>query len=254
MAALTSGKLSYLLSLSMNNRGKYIGIESRVHYEILEAAICDYLSTGSMDKEKCLAHIKAFTKGTNRAGKILKHLSVFFSRNERLLKYLSSNIDAPLFVQLPQSERKAIVLSLFCNSFPITYDILIGFAQAFKVQKTVSKEVILNKIGAVYGSNRAMHIAVTELLPLLIECQTIQRIKLGMYGPDKRLSVSHQFLSELVIYTDIKLSGSKSILLDALLYKPWYAYFNLAAWSQPKFNHLITKKESAVGNGYLTIC
>jgi hypothetical protein len=58
---------------------------------------------------------------------------------------------------------------------------------------------------------------------------------------------------ELIIFTDIKLSGSKSILIDELSFKPWYGYFEISSSLVDKFNLLITKKDSAVGKGYLTL-
>lgn len=237
----------------MNSKGKYIGVESRVQYEVLEATIYDYLSNGKLDKEKCRSHIKQFTKGENRVRKILKHISVLLAKSEGFISKFSKQLDAGAFSQLTSDERKALVLCLFCNSFPITYDILIGFAQAFKVQSIVSKEVIIHKIGSAYGSNRAMHIAVTEVLPLLIECGTIERVKVGIYSTGSKLSISNRVISELIVFTDIKLSASKSLLIDELGYKPWYFYFELLNISPASFNILLAKKDSAVGKGYLTI-
>jgi len=237
----------------MSSKGKYIGVESRVQYEVLEAAVHDYLSSGALDKEKCLSHIKQFTKGENRAGKILKHISVLITKNETILAKLSRHIDAATFSQLSLSDRKAMLLCLFCNSFPITYDILIGFAQAFKVQPIVSKEVIIHKIGSAYGSNRAMHIAVTEILPFIIECGVIERVKLGIYTIGSTLPVKNKAVSELIVFTDIKLSASKSILIDEMGYKPWYTYYDLSNVSPVNFNILVSKKDSSVGKGYLTI-
>lgn len=237
----------------MSNKGKYIGVESRVRYEILEAAISDYLNNGAFEKEKCLSHIKQYTKGENRAGKILKHISVLINKNDGILKKLSKNIDAHWYTQLSVSERKAFIVSLFCNGFPITYDILIGFAQALKVQNIVSKEVIIRKIGSSYGSNRAMHIAVAEILPLLIECGLLVRSKVGIYSKGPNLIIANMLVSETLIYTDIKLSGSKSILFDDLDFRPWYCYFEIMNLTIDKFQLLISKKESAVGKGYLTI-
>lgn len=219
----------------------------------METAICDYLSKGTLDKEKCLSHIRQFTTGENRAGKILKHISVLTTKNEAILRKLSKNIDAGAFAQLSITDRKALVLCLFCNSFPITYDIMIGFAQVLKVQSIVSKEVIIYKIGSAYGSNRAMHIAVTEIIPFLIECGIINREKVGIYSMGSKLTTTNKFVSELIIFTDIKLSSSKSILIDELGYKPWYAYFDLSNVSPAHFNILLLKKDSAVGKGYLTI-
>ena len=237
----------------MSSKGKYIGVESRVQYDVLEATLYEYLSNGKVDKEKCLSHIKQFTKGENRAGKILKHITVLLTKNEAIINKISKRLDAGVFAQLSSGERKALVLCLFCNSFPITYDILIGFAQAFKVQSIVSKEVIIHKIGSAYGSNRAMHIAVTEILPFLIECGIIERVKVGIYSTGSKLSISNKVISELIVFTDIRLSASKSMLIDELGYKPWYSYFELLNISPESFNILLSKKDSAVGKGYLTI-
>ncbi len=237
----------------MSSKGKYIGVESRVQYEVLEAALYDYISNGKLDKEKCLSHIKQFTKGENRASKILKHISVLLAKNEDVISKISKQLDASVFAQLSTGERKALLLCLFCNSFPITYDILIGFAQALKVQAIVSKEVIIHKIGSAYGSNRAMHIAITEILPFLIECGIIERIKVGIYATGSKLNISNKVVSELIVFTDIKLSTSKSILVDELGYKPWYSYFELSNISPTNFNILLANKDSTIGKGYLTL-
>jgi hypothetical protein len=237
----------------MSNRGKYIGIESRVHIEILEGAVHDYLSNGRLDKEKCLSYIKQFTRGENRAGKILKHISVLITKNEAILSKLSKDIDAAKFSLLSPTDRKAMLLCLLCNSFPIIYDILIGFAQAFKVQPIVSKEVIVHKIGSIYGSNRAMHIAVTEILPFIIECGIIERVKLGIYSFGSIIPVKNKAISELVVFTDIKLSSSKSILIDEMGHKPWFAYYDISNIAPVDYSILLSKKDSSVGKGYLTI-
>lgn len=237
----------------MINKRKYIGVESRVHFKVLEDAIADYFQTGSFDRDKCLLHIKQHTEGENRAGKILKHVTVLIQRNNYLLAQLKKVVKDFDYYRFSLDERKAIILCLFCNSYPITFDILTSLSQGFKVQENINKQVIVQKIGAIYGSNRAMHIAITEILPFLIECGTIQRIKMGLYSLNSRLVVKNRFVVELIVYTDISLSGSKSILIDDLNFKPWYLYFDASDWKDDQFNFLISRKDSAVGKGYLTI-
>jgi hypothetical protein len=235
----------------MNSRNKYIGIESRVHFEVLEAAIADYIQDGFLDKEKCLSHIKQFTKGANRAIKILKHISVLVTKNENLLRKIKGALKDSSIYELSTSERKALILCLFSISYPITYDVLSALSQGFKVQELLNKQVIIQKIGAIYGGNRAMHIAVTELMPFLIECGIIQRVKLGIYSIESKLIVRNKFLAELIVYTDILLSGSKSILIDDLMHKAWYTYFDLSAVTPEHFKILVSKKDSSIGKGYL---
>ncbi|MBP6412567.1 MAG: hypothetical protein KA450_03905 [Bacteroidia bacterium] len=237
----------------MSSKVKYIGIESRIQYEVLEAAVFDYLQNGSIDKERCLLHIKQFTKGDNRAVKILKHISVLLKNNKYVLEIISRNLDTSTFYQIGISDRRALICCLFCQSFPIGYDILIVLAQALKVQEIVSKEVIVQKIGAIYGGNRAMHIAITEVMPLLIEFGLIVRVKVGLYTSAKKLTIANNLISEIVLYTDIKLSGSKSVLIDDLNFKPWYSFFDISSLETEKLSKFISKKESAVGKGYLSI-
>jgi transposase-like protein len=237
----------------MDSRNKYIGIESRVHFDVLEAAIVEYLLNDNLDKESCLKHIKQFTKGENRAGKILKHISVIIAKNSYLLGQLRKQIKDSDYYHFSTDERRALLLCFFCIGFPITSDILTALAQGFKVQNTVSKQVIIHKIGAMYGGNRAMHIAVTEIVPFLIECGVIQRIKLGLYSFNSKLVIKNKFIAELIIYTDIFLSGSKSTLVDDLGFKPWYSYFDISSVKPDNFSLLISKKDSAVGKGYLTV-
>lgn len=237
----------------MRNKGKYIGVESRVQYEVLEAAVHDYLYNVALDKEKCLSHIKQFTKGENRAGKILKHVSVLITKNEIILTKLSKHIDADAFTQLSPADRKAMLLCLFCNSFPITYDILIGFAQAFKVQSNVSKEVIIHKIGSAYGSNRAMHIAITEIIPLLISFGVISRTKPGIYTIMPPLKVLNVIIIEFIVYSDIALSGTKTILVKDVKNRAWYSFFNFDTELLFKQSYLLRKQDSSVGSPYLSI-
>jgi hypothetical protein len=98
-----------------------------------------------------------------------------------------------------------------------------------------------------------MHIAVTEILPFIIECGVIERVKLGIYTIGSTLPVKNKAVSELIVFTDIILSASKSILIDEMGYKPWYTYYDLSNVSPVNFNILLSKKDSAVGNGYITL-
>jgi len=237
----------------MSDKRKYIGIESRVHFVVLEDAIADYIKNGSFDKDRCLNHIKQFTKGENRAGKILKHVTVLIHKNNYLIEQVKKSLKGGDYYHFSVDERRTLMLCMFCISYPITFDILTALAQGFKVQDTINKQVIVQKIGAIYGSNRAMHIAITEIMPFLIECGLVQRIKMGLYSLDSKLVVKNRLVMELIIYTDIFLSGSKSILLDDLNFKPWYLYFDTTQLKDDQYKFLISKKDSAVGKGYLTI-
>jgi hypothetical protein len=219
---------------------------------VLEYSISHFVKTGKIESNEYLKIVKEHTKGENRAKKTVSHITTIINKNASLLSFISKKCNGDL-MNFSSNDRKAILLCLFSLSFPIAYDILNGFAVGFKVQEIISKRVILEKIGSIYGSNRAMHIGVDETIPLIIDVGIIERIKIGIYKKCNPIKILSPLTTELAIYTDLKLSSTKSILVDDLVYKPWYGYFEFPHIIPENFNILISLKDSAIGKGYLTI-
>jgi hypothetical protein len=236
----------------MKSKGKYIGISNRIPINLLEYAISHYVRTGKIDSIDYLKSVKEYTKGENRAKKTLTHITTIINKNTSILDLISKKCQND-FAFFSENDRKVILLCMYSLAFPIAYDILNGLAVGFKVQENISKRVVLEKTGSLYGSNRSMHIAVDETLPIFLQAGIIERIKIGMYKKSRPLQVNNQTAIELVIYTDLKLSSSKSILVDDLEYKPWFGYFDFTHSSPENFNILISLKDSAIGKGYLTL-
>jgi len=236
----------------MKNKGKYIGISNRIPLVVFEYAISDYLKTGSIHSDDYYKYILEFTRGENRAKKTLNHLNSIIKRNDNLLNLLSnsSNFD---FDILTTDEKQGLLICLFSLTFPITYDILLSFAMGFKVQEVISKKVIVDKIGAQYGSNRAMHIGVDETMPLLINCDLIHRIKTGLYTKKNQLKINNSLVTEIIVYTDIKLSGQNSILVSEIKSKAWFSYFKFDIQIQNNKFSLFNFQDSHLGGGYLNI-
>lgn len=237
----------------MNSKQKYIGLNQRIPFEVLDAAIHFYFENGEIDKTYIFQRMQDFTSGTNRANKATTYVVQILKRQNLLLNQLKKTITNIPYNELRVNDRKALCLCLISLTYPITYDLLIALAQGFKVQSQINKKFISEKVMSIYGSNRTVDIAIDALLPMIIELNTIKRDKVSLYSLASKLHITNKFISELIIYTDIKLSGSKSILMDDLSHKPWFSYFDYASVEVDKFNLLISKKESAVGKGYLTI-
>lgn len=236
----------------MSSKGKYIGVNNRIPLVVLEYAISDYIKTGQVNTQAYFNYIQEFTKGENRAKKKLSHLVTIIKKNTNLINLLAKQIKGD-FLSLSENDRRAVLISLYALTFPIAYDILLAFSVGFKVQEVISKRVVLEKMGALYGSNRSMHKGVDETIPLFLDCGIITRQKIGIYAKGLTLKITNNFVSELIIYSNIKLSGSKSILVDELNFKPWYSYFEIANGTNINFNQLLSKKDSAVGKGYITV-
>ena len=237
----------------MNSKGKYIGLNQRIPFDVLDAAIHFYLMNGVIDKEYIFQRMQEFTSGVNRANKATGYVVKILTHQVLLLNQLSKVIKDVPYNTLRIEDRKAFCLCLISLTYPITYDLLVALAQGFKVQSQINKKFINEKVKTLYGSNRTVDVAIDALIPIIIELNTIKRDKVSLYSLANKLVITNKFVSEMIIYTDIKLSGSKSILMDDLDFKPWYSYFDFTSVNRDKFYQLISKKDSAVGKGYLTV-
>lgn len=237
----------------MNSKTRYIGLNQRIPFEVLDAAIHTFLETGIVDRTYILQSVQEFTSGTNRANKAVSYVVQIINRQHHVLDVFKKNTSARDYIALRIEDRKALCLCLISLTYPIAYDLLVALAQGFKVQSQINKKFISEKVMSIYGSNRTVDIALDALLPMLIELNTIQRVKVSIYELASKMTIRNKFVSELIVYTDIKSSGSKSILMDDLGYRPWYSYFELPAFQSNKTYQLLAKRDGMLGKGYLTI-
>lgn len=236
----------------MKSTGKYIGINQRVPFIVLDTALYSYLKDGKIQREDIYNHLKEFFKGENRIGKASSYLFQIFKKNEKYIIHLLGRIKAADYIKLPEGDRRAFVLCMLALTYPITYNLLLALASGFKVQPILNSKYFTQKMTALYGSNRSVYNAVEAVIPTLTEIRLISRKKVGLYSMGEKLVVTHPFISEIVVYTDIKLSGSKSILLDDIQHRSWYMFFEINFSKQTNY-HLLKFSESRLGQGYLTI-
>ena len=237
----------------MNSKGKYIGLNQRIPFEVLDEAIHTYFSKGEISKAELLARFLEYTSGINRAQKGSRSVNLIITRQDPVLQKLKRSLKTVPYESLRLDERKAISLCLIALTFPIIYDILVALSQGLKVQNQINKKFINEKIKSIYGSNRSVDIAIDALIPMVIELNAIKRDKVSLYSFGRKLLISNKLVSELAVYTEIKLSGSKSILMDDLTHRPWFSYFDLSSLDIGHSSQLISRKDSNVGKGYLSI-
>lgn len=118
-----------------------------------------------------------------------------------------------------------------------------------KTQSQISKIFISARMASLYGTNRTVDIALDALIPMIIELGAIQRDKTSIYSAAHKSTLSTAFTIELVIYTDIRLSGSKSLMLDEIPFRPWISYFR---FTQPDLSKLSLLRfdDNGTGKGY----
>ncbi|MCK9331022.1 MAG: hypothetical protein M0Q94_14195 [Candidatus Cloacimonetes bacterium] len=230
---------------------KFIGINNRISLNTLDTALGEYINKSVIDKDLILKHIKELTSGENRAQKSLNNTCIILKRNESIINKYRIYIKSDNYYDLNINDRKTLILCLFCLTYPIVYDILIIFSKGFKVQEILNKSYLKEKLCAIYGGNRAVHIAIDEVLPLLIEMNLIKKPKRGLFSKHLNIETKSEFLKELVVYTDIFLSASKNILLEDIKFKPFYDYFIIK--SELQYQHLVKKTSGSLGQDYLKI-
>jgi hypothetical protein len=246
------GGISSIYNNIMNgSKKKFIGINQRVPYEVLEKAMDTYIASGSVDKEEILAGIKSVTAGRNRASKAAMYAYQIINRQTKVLGHIAKHYSS--LKPLRADERRALGLCLVCLTYPLTYNLLVAMAQGLKVQDVVNKKFITTKISALYGSNATVDIALRAVIPMLIELGVIRRQKIGLYSLGKKLTIRKALLFEIIAYTDATVQGTKSLLLDNLIQKPWYTYFEVDGSDLDKPTVMFERKDNHAGRGYLTL-
>ena len=231
---------------------KYIGINQRVPYSILNDFLKRYLQNGVISREDIIVDMLRVTAGENRAKKASMYVYQVLSRPKKILLFIEKSVGASVYEKLSEPDRKAVILCLLASTFPIVYDLLCAIATVFKVQEYASRAFINKKISALYGSNRTTAIAIDALLPMLIELGTLERVKTGVYKVGSQPILMHPSVGELYVATDISLSGSKSISLDEIKHRSWF-FFNQVILSKNSKFKLLAINEGGVGGGYVKL-
>jgi hypothetical protein len=234
----------------MKGKRKFIGINQRIPFKVLNDGIIRLLQSGEVSLDEFRQDMGQYSKGKNRIKKASKYAMQTISR-PAIIKTIQSKFDAETFNHISEADRKAMILCLLALTYPIIYDMLVSLSSVFKVQPHVNRSTINSKMSALYGSNRTLDIAIDAVIPMIIELGTIKRTKVSIYEIEAKKPIKNPFISELYIYTDIKLSGSKTILPDDLQFRPWYMYF------EPVLNlnkmTILNHSEGRVGGGYVGV-
>jgi len=236
----------------MKQNKKYLGINQPIPYKVLDEVLYHYFNNNPLAKEGVIKLLKEYIHGENRLNKAYSHIILVFRKNDTIIIKLKSYMNTENYLNLSENDRICLAVCLIALTFPVTYDLLNILSSGFKVQKKINRNYIDQKMSSMYGSNRGIYNAVNAIMPMIVELGLIHRDKSGIYEFTTTKKIVNKILNEFFIYTDIKLSGSKSILLDDIEYRSWYLYF------EPRFR--ITEKysfvksvESRIGLGYLTI-
>ena len=227
---------------------KHIIINQRIPVKVLNDGLSMLFKKDALLLDDLKVHLHEYFQGENRITKAAQYSMHILSR-PKILPSLRTAFNIDTYNLLSDFERNAIILNLIAQTYPIAYDLLIIMGKIFKVQKEINRATITTHMSSIYGNNRSLYNALDALLPMLIELKLIKRARVSIYEIEARRAVKNPFISELYIYTDIKLSGSKTILLDDLQFRPGVMYF------EPVLNlkkmSILKHSEGRVGGGYV---
>ena len=231
---------------------KRIGFRQKVPYEVLERGLYWKLQHEPTERPELNRDLREHFTGENRLAKAASTANLILNKNEYVIERLRGSLTAESFIKLCESDRKAIITCLLCLAYPVAYDCLVAAASVFRLQDVISRGLLHHKMSAIYGSNRSVYIAVGELLPSFIELGFFSRLKPSVYNRNRAAVILNPSVAELLIYADIKLSTSNSILLEDVNFRPWFTWFEI---SKPESSpsQFIKLANGVVGNGYLTL-
>ncbi len=230
---------------------KYLGINQPVPVYVLEHFIADLLDGRGLDNRKIEDLLKGYIKGENRRKKALSHMRLILEKNGSLIEKIRDRISGSRFMDSPENDGKILMICLLANTFPIFYESMSMLASIFKVQHKINTASIITKLASGYGSNRGVYNAMNAVIPMLVEFGFITRIKPGVFEKRSKFRTLSPFLGELCVYTDIRLSRSRTILFQDIRHRPWYDFFELKL--DPKQFELVKHSELKSGYGYLEV-
>ncbi len=235
----------------MNKRKEtYIGINQNVPFQVLDAGLYRLLLTGAVEKGEILKDMYEVTAGKNRAEKAAAFATQILTRPDKIIQYIRANFSAQEYLNLPERERKALILALLAATYPVFYNFMILMGVAFKSQREIGRSYINQKLASQYGSNRTLDIAIDAIIPMAIGLGAIQRTRTAFYEAVPSQAILHPIVAEIYIYADIYCSGTKSLLKEDVSSRPWYVFFQPKAF-QPGTRNLLKYSGGEIGGGYL---
>lgn len=231
--------------------GKYIGINQRVPFTVLDRGLLRFLEQGEVDRITLRQDLNQFVQGENRLAKAVIYANQILTKPTSLLQALSRQVSANTYAQLPMHERQAMCLSLLVCAYPIAYDLIVAFGKGFKVQPRISRQYVTERIAAQYGSTRTIDIALDALLPMLIELGVVERAEISIYQLQKAQTINNPFIAQAYTYADLKSSKVKSLLMNEVRVRPWYLFYS-PSYSQHVSDSLLKYTEGPVSGGYIS--
>lgn len=200
-------------------KNKPIDINQRIPLETLHVALESYLNDTYSD-DYILEQLRLHFSGENRLKKSLRIVKKIVSNNP-IIELVNSNKAEILSALKSKTDRNVILIALLNSSFIFSYDVLSILGKLFKVQEIVNREALTKEVSKIYGSNRALPIAIDSVIPMYLEAGFFIRPKPGLYHFLGKINITNEITHKIYIES-YKVNKSILAIQDYQLMEPYF--------------------------------
>ena len=166
-----------------------LGIQQRIPLHILEIALSDFLHD-RFDENYIKELLQSEYAGKNRVNKALGQIKSVITKNQ-LTPFLINNKQSLLIALNNKTDKNIILTALICGRYPFCYNVLITMGKLFRVQDTVSSDLIQRQIGQKYGNNKSCLNSLYCAIPQMIDTNMFARPQARSYEITEPQIITH---------------------------------------------------------------
>ena len=164
----------------MADNEKSLGLHQRIPMDILLEAFRAELND-EQDLERLSQLVNTEYAGENRQKKGFRQVKTTLAGN--MLVPLAKEHKAEVLTALKSvPDRNLILSALMVARYPVCYDTYCLMAKQFRLQDEINRDLIVRMLGAKYGANKSVQNVQINVVAQMLECELIQRSKVGVYA------------------------------------------------------------------------
>lgn len=206
--------------------GKVIGYKEHLPLPVLEEAVKSVLEGGKFSKEGILKRLQYYYYGKGTVKKTLMYTNRATEESNEVMRFLKEQVGSAEYNLLGEADRNVILFCLIAACYPILMDMLKIIADAFTMDKTVSKEHIRTKLFLTYAGEQSVSRALTVGLATIYEAGFIKRVRQGFYEKATFPPLS-PITQGIYLYLWHLHNNKRRLLVDNIRRDPIFSYFDI---------------------------
>lgn len=207
----------------MNSISKTLCNQKRIPLDIMTLAL-ERMLRGENDEAYIEELLFAQFQSHDRARKTRSAIFGILERGP-MTDYLMRHAPSLLAALKSPNDRSLILIALCCARYGFCYDIAVTMSNQFRVNETVSREMLDKRISAKYGLNKSVRNATDCAVPQMVEAGLLRRIKPGIYESVPPMSFQYAVTLDLwkeSFFINEPLYNREE--QDEILFEPYFKY------------------------------